>query len=111
MTSFVSELKRRNIFRVAVLYGVVAWVLIQVVDVVMPRLGIPEWGVTLVIVLLVIGFPVAMIFAWAFELTPEGIKRTGEVDPEASITPHTGQKRSCSARKLRVPSFSMALQP
>jgi TolB-like protein/Tfp pilus assembly protein PilF len=92
MTSFVSELKRRNVFRVAVLYGVVAWVLIQVVDVVMPRLGIPEWGVTLVIVLLVIGFPVAMIFAWAFELTPEGIKRTGEVDPEASITPHTGQK-------------------
>jgi TolB-like protein/Tfp pilus assembly protein PilF len=92
MTSFVSELKRRNVFRVAVLYGVVAWVLIQVVDVVMPRLGIPDWGVTLVIVLLVIGFPVAMIFAWAFELTPEGIKRTEEVDPNASITPDTGQK-------------------
>ncbi len=92
MTSLVSELKRRNVFRVAVLYGVVAWVLIQVVDVVMPRLGIPDWGVTLVIVLLVIGFPVAMIFAWAFELTPEGIKRTGDVDPEASITPDTGQK-------------------
>jgi TolB-like protein/Flp pilus assembly protein TadD len=92
MTSLVSELKRRNVFRVAVLYGIVAWVLIQVVDVVMPRLGIPEWGVTLVIVLLVIGFPVAMLFAWAFELTPEGVKRTGDVDPEASITPDTGQK-------------------
>ena len=60
--------------------------------IVMPRLGIPEWGVTLVIVLLGIGFPVALIFAWAFELTPEGLKRTGEVDPDASITPVTGQK-------------------
>jgi TolB-like protein/Flp pilus assembly protein TadD len=92
MSSFFSELQRRNVFRVAVLYGIVAWVLIQIVDVVMPRLGIPEWGVTLVIVLLAIGLPIAMIFAWAFELTPEGIKRTREVDPDASVTPDTGQK-------------------
>ncbi len=92
MSSLISELKRRNVFRVAVLYGIVAWVLIQVVDVVMPRLGIPEWGITLVIVLLAIGLPIALIFAWAFELTPEGIKRTREVDPDTSITPHTGHK-------------------
>jgi TolB-like protein/Flp pilus assembly protein TadD len=92
MGSLFAELKRRNVVRVALLYGVVAWVLIQIVDIVMPRLGIPEWGVTLVIVLLGIGFPVALIFAWAFELTPEGLKRTGEVDPDASITPVTGQK-------------------
>ncbi|MGB5212009.1 MAG: hypothetical protein WBN31_09850 [Gammaproteobacteria bacterium] len=92
MNSLVSELKRRNVFRVAVLYGIVAWVLIQIVDVVMPRLGIPEWGVTLVIVLLAIGLPIALIFAWAFELTPDGIKRTREVDPDVSVTPDTGHK-------------------
>ena len=92
MSSFFSELKRRNVIRVAVLYTVVAWVLIQVVDIVMPRLGIPEWGVTFVIVILGVGFPVALIFAWAFELTPEGIKRTRDVDPQESITPVTGQK-------------------
>jgi|GEM_PF-6718095 len=92
MSSLISELKRRNVFRVAVLYGIVAWVLIQIVDVVMPRLGIPEWGVTLVIVLLAIGLPIALIFARAFELTPEGIKRTREVDPDTSITPDTGHK-------------------
>ncbi|MGB5621812.1 MAG: adenylyl cyclase, partial [Gammaproteobacteria bacterium] len=92
MSSFFSELQRRNVFRVAALYGIVAWVLIQIVDVVMPRLGIPEWGVTLVIVLLGIGLPIALIFAWAFELTPEGIKRTREVDPEISVTPDTGQR-------------------
>ncbi len=92
MSSFFSELKRRNVIRVAILYTVVAWVLIQVVDVVMPRLGIPEWGVTFVIVILGVGFPVALIFAWAFELTPEGIKRTRDVDSEESITPATGQK-------------------
>jgi len=92
MSSFISELKRRNVIRVALLYGVVAWVLIQVVDIVMPRLGIPDWGVTFVIVILGVGFPVALIFAWAFELTPEGLKRTRDVDPDESITPVTGQK-------------------
>ena len=70
MSSFFSELKRRNVIRVAVLYTVVGWFLIQVVDIVMPRLGIPEWGVTFVIVILGVGFPFALIFAWAFELPP-----------------------------------------
>ena len=92
MSSLFAELKRRNVVRVALLYGVVAWVLIQIADIVMPRLGIPDWGVTLVIVLLGIGLPVALIFAWAFELTPDGLKRTREVDPDASLTPVTGQK-------------------
>jgi TolB-like protein/Flp pilus assembly protein TadD len=92
MTSLFSELRRRNVFRVAMLYGVVAWLIMQVADVVMPRVGIPEWGVTLVILLLVLGFPIVVIAAWAFELTPEGLKRTGEVDRNASITPVTGQR-------------------
>jgi TolB-like protein/Flp pilus assembly protein TadD len=92
MSPLFTELRRRNVFRVAVLYGVVAWVIMQIADVVMPRVGIPEWGVTLVIILLVLGFPIVAIAAWAFELTPEGLRRTHEVDPEASITPATGQK-------------------
>jgi TolB-like protein/Tfp pilus assembly protein PilF len=90
--SFFAELKRRNVFRVAAAYAVVAWLLIEVSDTVFPRLGLPEWTVTLVIALLLLGFPVALFFAWAYELTPEGLKREKDVDRSASITPHTGKK-------------------
>ena len=92
MGSFFAELKRRNVFRVAVLYGIVAWLILQVSDVAVPALRLPEWTLSFVLFLLAIGFPVAIIVAWAFELTPEGLKRTREVDPDASITPVTGQK-------------------
>jgi len=73
--SFFQELKRRNVFRVGIGYVVTAWLLFQVSDIVFPRIGLPDWAVTLVIALLAIGFVPALIFAWAFELTPEGIKR------------------------------------
>ncbi|MGD8772335.1 MAG: adenylyl cyclase, partial [Gammaproteobacteria bacterium] len=92
MSSFFAELKRRNVVRVAVLYGVVSWLILQVSDVAMPALGLPEWSITLVLYFLAIGFPIALIFAWAFELTPDGLKRTKEVDPRSSVTPATGQK-------------------
>jgi len=92
MGSFFTELRRRNVFRVAVLYGIVAWLILQVSDVAIPALRLPEWTLSMVLYLLAIGFPVALIVAWAFELTPEGLKRTREVDPDASITPVTGQK-------------------
>ncbi len=92
MSSFFTELKRRNVFRVAILYGIVSWLILQVSDVAMPALGLPEWSITLVLYFLAIGFPIALIFAWAFELTPDGLKRTKEVAPEASVTPATGQK-------------------
>jgi hypothetical protein len=75
-----------------VLYGVVSWLILQVSDIAMPALGLPEWSITLVLYFLAIGFPIALIFAWAFELTPDGLKRTKEVDPNASVTPVTGQK-------------------
>jgi adenylate cyclase len=90
--SFFAELKRRNVFRVAAAYAVVAWLLIEVSDTVFPRLGLPEWTVTLVIALLLLGVPVALFFAWAYELTPEGLKREQDVDRSKSITPHTGKK-------------------
>jgi len=90
--NFFAELRRRNVYRVAVAYTIVSWLLIQVAASTFPFLEIPKWCVRLVIVLLALGFPIAMILAWAYELTPEGIKRTEEVIPEKSIKRHTGRK-------------------
>jgi TolB-like protein/Tfp pilus assembly protein PilF len=90
--NFFAELRRRNVYKVAVAYGIVAWLLVQVATQVFPFLEIPNWCVRLVIVLVVLGFPIAMILAWAYELTPEGIKRAKEVIPEESIKRHTGRR-------------------
>jgi TolB-like protein/Tfp pilus assembly protein PilF len=89
---FLGELQRRNVYRVAVTYTVVSWVLIQVATQVFPFFEIPTWAVRVVVLLLLLGFPVALILAWAFELTPEGIKRTEDVPPHESIRHHTGRK-------------------
>src|SRR6266702_2038645 len=80
MKNFFAELKRRNVYKVAVAYAVVAWLLVQVATQVFPFLEIPNWVVRLVIALVVIGFPIALVIAWAFEATPEGIKRTETAD-------------------------------
>ena len=90
--NFFSELKRRNVYKVAIAYGVVAWLLIQVATQTFPFFEIPNWMVRAVIVFLLLGFPVALILAWAFELTPEGIKRADDVAPNESITRRTGRK-------------------
>src|SRR5213594_4166229 len=81
---FFGELKRRNVYKVAVAYAIVGWLLVQIATQVFPFLEIPNWVVRLVIALVVIGFPIALVIAWAFELTPEGIKRTEDVDLAAS---------------------------
>ncbi|PYK85800.1 MAG: hypothetical protein DME40_17060 [Verrucomicrobia bacterium] len=78
--NFFAELKRRNVYKVAVGYAVVGWLLIQVATQVFPFFEIPNWGVRLVVLLIVVGFPIALVIAWAFELTPGGIKRTEEAD-------------------------------
>ena len=78
--NFFAELKRRNVYKVAVAYAVVAWLLMQVASQIFPFFEIPNWVVRLVILLLVIGFPIALVIAWAFEVTPEGIKRTEAAD-------------------------------
>ncbi len=78
--NFFEELKRRSVYKVAVTYAVVAWLLIQIATQVFPFLQIPDWVIRLVIMLLAVGFPVALVIAWAFELTPEGIKRTDSVE-------------------------------
>lgn len=92
MASVWAELKRRNVVRVAIAYAIVAWLLIEVSATTFPILNLPEWTVTLVTVLLLIGFPVAVIFAWAYELTPEGLKKEKDVDRTESITHVTGRK-------------------
>jgi TolB-like protein/Flp pilus assembly protein TadD len=78
--NFFSELKRRNVYKVAIAYAVVAWLLMQIATQVFPFLEIPNWAIRLVIMLIVIGFPIALVIAWAFERTPEGIKRTEAAD-------------------------------
>jgi len=78
--NFFSELKRRNVYKVAVAYAVVGWLLVQVATQVFPFFEIPNWAVRLVVLAIVIGFPVALVIAWAFELTPEGLKHTEDVD-------------------------------
>jgi TolB-like protein/Flp pilus assembly protein TadD len=92
LTKFFAELKRRNVYRVAVAYGVVAWLLIQIASQVFPFFDIPNWAVRLIVLLLAIGFPVALILAWVFELTSEGIKHTEAVAPGESMMPRTGRK-------------------
>ena len=92
MSSFFEELKRRNVFRVGVAYVVVSWLIIQVIETVSDPLGLPEWTEAFFIVLLLAGLPLVLIFSWAFELTPEGIKKTKDVDATESVTADTGKK-------------------
>ena len=98
-----SELKRRNIFKVATAYAIAGWLIIQVVSTVSPQLGLPEWVPPFFTVLVLTGFPIALIIAWAFELTPEGLKKTHQVTKEESITDHTGKK----INKLTLTALSL----
>jgi len=90
--NFFAELKRRNVYKAAVAYLVASWLLIQIATQVFPFFEIPNWAVRLVILLLILGFPAALIFSWAFEITPEGIKRESEIEPGKSVTRKTGRK-------------------
>lgn len=90
--SFFNELKRRNVFKVGIAYLVIAWLVAQVLQLVFEIFGTPDWVIKTVLVLLAAGLPLALFFAWAFELTPDGIRRESEVDRSQSITPQTGRK-------------------
>jgi len=92
MKTFLSELKRRNVYKVAVAYAVVAWLVIQAGSIVLPTFDAPAWILKVIILVVIIGFPVALVIAWAFELTPEGLKRTEDVDVSESIARRTGRK-------------------
>jgi adenylate cyclase len=88
----LNELKRRNVLRVGAAYVVVAWLLIQVTETIFPLFGFDDTPARIVVIVLAIGFSPALIFAWAFEMTPEGLKKESEVDRTQSLTPHTGKK-------------------
>ncbi len=92
MGQLIQELKRRNVIRVAVAYAVAAWILIEVTSTIFPILSLPTWSVTLVTVFLLIGFPLVLVFSWAYEITPEGIKKEKDVERSELITRETAKK-------------------
>src|SRR5438105_14536719 len=93
--TFLIELKRRKVYRVAIAYAIVAWLLIQAASILFPTFEAPAWVMKVFVTAIIFGFPVALIFSWAFEITPEGIKRAEDVSPNASITRHNGRKLVC----------------
>jgi hypothetical protein len=90
--NFFAELKRRHVYRVAIAYAVVAWLLVQVATQVFPFFEIPNWIVRLIVLVVVLGFPIALIIAWAFEMTPQGIKRAEDIAPNEYV-PHWSARR------------------
>ena len=92
MGNFFDELKRRNVVRIGVAYVVIGWLTLQLGEIVLPTFGAPEWVFKTVIFLVLLGFPFALLFAWAFELTTEGVKKTRDVNTSTSITATTGRK-------------------
>jgi ketosteroid isomerase-like protein len=121
--SLFSELRRRNVFRVALTYAVVAWLLIEIAAVLLPMLDAPEWIITAFVVLLALGFAVAMFISWAFEMTPEGLKRTEDLSPD-EVIPYWSRRKfarfiigtaviafGLSAYQLLVPKRATTFSP
>lgn len=107
--SLFSELKRRNVFRVAIAYLALAWLLTEVVGTLFPVFGIPDWGVRFLVIVFALGFVPALIISWVYELTPEGIKREEDVDREASITHITGRRLDAFTIGLIVVALAFVL--
>lgn len=89
---FLNELRRRNVYRVTVAYCVVGWLVVQIATQVFPFFDVPAWGVRLVVLLVILGLPFAIAFAWIYEMTPEGVKRTDDIAPQRSVARSTGRK-------------------
>ena len=92
LRNFFGELKRRNVYKVAIAYTVIAWLLIQAGSILFPTFEAPGWVMKAFVAIIAAGFPIALVLAWAFELTPEGIKRTAEVSPHETMTRRTRRK-------------------
>src|SRR5213593_3964149 len=90
--NFFAELKRRNVYKVAIAYAIVAWLLIQAASILFPTFEAPAWVMKVFVTAIILGFPVALILAWAFDLTPEGLKRSDEVPQTQAIAPKAGKK-------------------
>ena len=109
MSQLFEELKRRNVFRVGLAYVAVAWLVLQAADIVLDNIAAPVWLMQVLMLLMVIGLPVALVFAWAFELTPDGIKKEKEVDRSQSITQRTGQKLNRTITVVLVTAVAFLL--
>ncbi len=109
MGDFLQELKRRNVFRVGVAYAVVSWLIIQIIETISEPLALPDWTEAFFIVLVLAGLPLVLIFAWAFELTPEGLKKTEEVAKEESVTSVTGRKLNYTIIAVLVVALGYAV--
>ncbi len=107
LSNLFRELRRRNVVRVGALYLVAGWLLLQVADVLFGLLDVPGWGLRLVLGLLILGFPLVLIFAWVFELTPEGIKRESRIDRSQSITRDTGNKLNIAIVLLLIAAVGL----
>ena len=92
MSSVWEEWKRRNVVKVAVAYAVVGWLLVQIADTFFPALQLPAWTVTLVAALVILGFPLALVLSWAYDLTPQGVERTQSAPVSESTTNAAGRK-------------------
>lgn len=100
--SFFTELKRRNVIRVALLYAIAGWIILQVTNVGVSLLHIPVWTGNMILVLLAVGFPLIIIFSWLYEITPGGIRKASDVDRGRSIVDKTAGKLNCALIVLFV---------
>src|SRR5204862_4653770 len=100
--NFFAELKRRNVYKVAIAYAVVSWLLIQAASILLPTFEAPSWVMKVLVLGIVLGFPAALIFSWAFEITPEGIKLESEIELNKSIRRRTGRKIVATTIALAV---------
>src|SRR2546423_3907368 len=107
--NFFAELKRRNVYKVAVAYAVVAWLLIQAASIILPTFEAPSWVIKVLMAALTLGFPLAIILAWAFEITPEGIKRAEDLSPNESITHRPGRKLTIVIIALALIAFGLVM--
>jgi len=105
--NFFGELKRRHVYKVAVAYAVVAWLVIQISTATFPVLELPNWASKFVIALAVIGFPIALIIAWAFEMTPEGMKRTEDIRPDEKIPQWSRRKFAALILVITIAAASL----
>jgi adenylate cyclase len=109
LSQLFQELKRRNVFRVGLAYLAITWLVLQAADIVLDNIAAPEWLMQALMFFMVIGFPVALVFAWAFELTPEGIKPESKVDRSESITGETGQKLNRTITAVLIAAVAFLL--
>src|SRR5712691_746549 len=108
---FFAELKRRNVYKVAVAYAIVGWLVLQIAATVVPALHLSDAITSAVVLLVILGFPIALIFAWAFELTPEGIKRAEVADSAPKGWSRSLERYTSSKQSAELPAKSIAVLP